>query len=496
MAGFSAKSQVVDGAVGYYNDALIFSQTSSTYGSTARMQGFGGTQTSLGADMSSAGSNPAGLGFFNRSVFSFTPSINLHTADATYLGSTISTYKNNFNFANMGVVFNTNKGDFTSEKFKGGSFAISLNRTNDFNDEITYQGRNGNNSIIDSFLAEAGSTSTNNLSGYALSAYENYLINPVYDDEENVIGYDSFVLGFPQQSETITRSGSQYDLNFSWGGNYNDMVYFGAGLGFVTLNYSTRKIYTEEQFLYEDDEGNTQVDDWISYTKIRDDLAINGSGVKGSLGLIVRPINILTLGVSYNTPTYYSLDEESEFRHDTQWNDVELDDGTILNDRNFTSDLFISQYNLKSPGKLSAGASVFLNKLGFISADVELVDYRRSQLKTSDFNVTADNQTIDGLYGRTINYRAGAEFRLDKLRLRAGYAYFGDPYKGTENFDRSGQNITGGVGFRSQDFFIDLAVVNRRQKEVFAPYYVEQNQPEADVLSKSTTISTTIGFNF
>lgn len=496
MAGLSAKSQVVEGSVGYYNDALIFSKTSSTYGSTARMQGIGGTQTSLGADMSLAGSNPAGLGFYNRSVFSFTPSINLHNADATYLGSTLSTYRNNFNFANLGVVFNTNKGDYTSEKFKGGSFAITLNRTNDFNSEVTYQGRNSSNSIIDSFIAEAGTTHPDNLSGYAHSGYENYLINPVYDDDDNVIGYDSFVLGFPQQSETIRRSGSQYDLNFAWGGNYNDKVYFGAGLGFVTLNYSTRRTYSEEQFLYEDDQGNTQVDNWIEQTRIVDDLSIDGSGVKGSVGLIVRPINILTLGVSYNTPTYYSLNEESEFRHDTYWNNVELDDGTVLNDRNYVSDLFISQYNLKSPGKLSAGASLFLNKLGFVSADVEFVDYSTSQLKTSDFNVNPDNQTINGLYGSTMNYRGGAEFRLDNLRFRAGYAYFGDPYSSNEDVDRSSQNITGGLGFRSKDFFIDLAVVNRKQKEVFAPYFIEQNQPEADVVNKSTTVLTTIGFNF
>jgi hypothetical protein len=68
--------------LGYYNDALIFSQTNA-FGSTARIQGIGGAQVSLGGDLSSAGVNPAGLGFYNKSAFSFTPSVNFHDAEGS-----------------------------------------------------------------------------------------------------------------------------------------------------------------------------------------------------------------------------------------------------------------------------------------------------------------------------------------------------------------------------------------------------------------------------
>ena len=118
LCPFLSIAQVADGSIGYYKDAFLFGQSNYTYGSTARMQALGGTQISLGADMSSAGSNPAGLGMLNRSVFSFTPSLNTHNTKATYLGGTLGTYRNNFNFANLGAAFNTNKGDYTSEKFK------------------------------------------------------------------------------------------------------------------------------------------------------------------------------------------------------------------------------------------------------------------------------------------------------------------------------------------------------------------------------------------
>lgn len=58
----------------YFEDAYRFSNTNYGMGSTARMQAIGGAQIALGGDISSAVSNPAGLGFFNKSVFVVTPS--------------------------------------------------------------------------------------------------------------------------------------------------------------------------------------------------------------------------------------------------------------------------------------------------------------------------------------------------------------------------------------------------------------------------------------
>ena len=60
------------------------------YGSSARVQGFGGASASLGGDISVAGVNPAGIGFFNRSVFSVTPGMNFHNADASYLSNSVT----------------------------------------------------------------------------------------------------------------------------------------------------------------------------------------------------------------------------------------------------------------------------------------------------------------------------------------------------------------------------------------------------------------------
>ena len=101
-ASLSIQAQVANGSFGYYNDALLFSRTS--FGGTARIQALGGAQVSLGGDQSSAGSNPAGLGFYNRSTFAFTPALNFHNADALYLDDNTSSYRNNFNFGKTWII--------------------------------------------------------------------------------------------------------------------------------------------------------------------------------------------------------------------------------------------------------------------------------------------------------------------------------------------------------------------------------------------------------
>ena len=81
-----ANAQIVPGASEYHEQALLFSQ--NNYTGTARIQGLGGAQVSLGGDLSSALSNPAGLGFYNRSEFNLTSSYNNFNTSTEYLGQT------------------------------------------------------------------------------------------------------------------------------------------------------------------------------------------------------------------------------------------------------------------------------------------------------------------------------------------------------------------------------------------------------------------------
>jgi hypothetical protein len=72
-------------AQGFVENALLFSRTKP--GGSARMQALGGAQVALGGDYSSALSNPAGLGFYNRSEFTFSPAINTYKVNSNHLGT-------------------------------------------------------------------------------------------------------------------------------------------------------------------------------------------------------------------------------------------------------------------------------------------------------------------------------------------------------------------------------------------------------------------------
>lgn len=514
LTGLLCRAQVVDGSGGYYSDALLISQNSPLFGSTARMQGLAGAQVSLGGDLSVAGVNPAGLGFFNKSVFSFTPSLNFRMADATYMGSTVSNFKNNLSVPNFGMVFHSNSDKEFNNDFKGGSFAITFSKLSDYNSEVFYQGRNTNNSIVDSFVDIANA---NLEDSYTDFAYEHFLIEQAdgYSFEDNgtsiyptgdfdgytsLVGINSELKFLPRQSEMITRSGGQNALNFAWGGNYGDKVYFGAGIAFLSVNYRERRVFTED--VYQDATGAT--DNLLQKVQIKDNLSIKGSGIGFNLGLIARPVEFITLGLSYQSPKFYSLQSTTSFDFITEWNSnysyfVDNDKGgELVQMGNYLgqSDVILTNYNLRSPEKVSVGATVFMGKIGFITADVEMVDYGKSQLKSSDFSMVQDNQTVNNIYSSVLNYRLGAEFRLSDLRFRAGYALMGDPYTDNQGVNGALNAVTLGAGYRVKNYFVDFALVNQSTSAKYSPYYISENQPYVNYDLHNTSFTGTVGFNF
>ena len=251
-------SQYVPGAFAYHEQALMFSNYD--YTGSARIQGIGNTQISLGGDISSALSNPAGLGFYNRSELSITPSYNIFTAESDYFSTNTTSSLGKFNIDNLGAVFNKSKDDAIPGKWRGGSFAISFSKINEFNSDIKFEGMNPNNDILDFYVqdANAQNVNSNELAGVTYGAFYTYLISEFLDafvdgsDTTFVPFYDrTFFSEFPSESyptkqkEVISSSGSQNQWSFSYGGNYGDFLYFGATLGIQSLRYNVVTQYSE-----------------------------------------------------------------------------------------------------------------------------------------------------------------------------------------------------------------------------------------------------------
>jgi len=499
-AFFTLSSFTILGAFaqsGYYEDAYRFSKINPS--GSARIIGIGGTQYSLGGDVSNIAGNPAGLGFFRKSEISLSLGYSDWKVDTEYLGQAKTYNTSNFSVPNASYVMASPKGDLDSKAFKGGSFGISFQRLASFNTEYGYfSNQAGESSIIDFYLQDAFGIPENQIQNYGLTglAYETYQINPIAFDEngneiQNPDTYDSFVLGFPFQDENITQEGSANQTTFSYGANFNHKFFVGGGVGIRSLNFSSLKTYNEEF----DDQP-------LASSTLRERLFINGVGVNLNLGLIYKPVDYLNLGFVFQSPTWYSLNEEYEASMTANYNNYEFEQENIfLNREEAVSDLVISKYGLNTPLKIGGGATFFVGKNGFISADVDWVDYSAGRLNSNDFEEGPDNQAIKSIYASTINYRVGGEARFDILRVRAGYAYYGDPYADSAGLDQSTQQFSGGIGAKFNSFSVDLALVSQQYNGLYRSYQVlDENDfnygPLTEMTNNIITGVLTFGFSF
>ncbi len=482
-------AQIDPTAFGYYAEALRFSRTIN--GGTVRFQTLGGANTALGGDISSAHVNPAGLGFNRSSQFSLTPSVNVNNSTANALfsaGSTLQDTRLNVNFDNIGIVFSGAKN--STGPNKGGSFAITLTRINDFQQNMAYRGINAENSIVDFFLEQSDGRLSwgyfddqgDNIFDINALAYYTYLINPDYEFDNG--GQNLFFSFLPlvntEVSELVQTRGGQYQWDFAYGGNYDDRLYYGISLGLQTIRFDQTKEYSEIPL----------EDSPLSSLVFTDRLTVNGTGVNLTGGLIYRFNDAVRLGVSATTPTAIRLSEiyyadldanyngfvfrPADYIDDPALQDAFRDEAVVLNREAYSTIDMEASYTLLTPFRASAGLSVFAGKMGFITADVEYVGYQNARFTggmQSGISFEGDNNTIKNIYKGTYNLKIGGELRLNKFRVRAGGAYYDDPFsERNQTIDRSILALSAGVGVYDQKYFLDFGIVNMTGDETYSPY--------------------------
>jgi hypothetical protein len=239
--------------------------------------------------------------------------------------------------------------------------------------------------------------------------------------------------------------------------------------------------------------------DPITSFEIEENYSISGSGVNFGLGLIYRPVDFIQVGASLVTPTFYQVTDNYDASVRSVWNDFDYygDQSEMLNAVNERFDQpLISEYNLTTPMRLNTGATFIVSKMGFISADIEFVNYSKAKY-TNDMSegFEPENSDIKSTYESVINYRVGAEYRYEKFRVRGGFNYMNDPLvRNNTNLRQTG--FSGGLGYRGKNFFIDLASIFTQANGRRVPYFVRDGQPSADQKFKTTSYMATIGFTF
>jgi hypothetical protein len=481
-------------AQSYSESALLFSRTQPA--GSARILGLGGTQTALGGDYSSALSNPAGLGMYNRSEFTFSPALSFYDTKSEFNGTSTDESTSKFNIPGISYVMHMGRDD-DERSFRGGSLGISFSRINDFNRSTIYRGRNTTNSIVDYFMEQANGDTPSQFDSYQYNtptglAFYNYLIGPQSITDPNNPD-DQYFTDAPvesdQQEEIITK-GTSYQWNFSYGANIEDKFFFGGGLGISTLRYKSQKTFSESYL-------DTDI---IESMQLNENLSVRGSGVNVTLGAIVRPVDFIQIGASFTSPTYYQITENYDASMSTSWNNYDYWDGSqnvTLNDESATTDIVTSEYNLTTPLKISAGIA-FISKYGFITADIERTNPAKARYSSdiSGISFSSENDEIKSLYRATNNYRIGAEFRYEIFRLRAGYNIQSSSFE-NEDLDNKITTISGGVGVRLKKFYADFALINRSFDNFYSPYTLNDgSEPVVKMENKTLTSMLTFGFTF
>lgn len=484
-------------------DALRYSRLD--FGGSARIQGMAGAQTALGADISTISGNPAGLGLYRRSEASFSLGASSANTNSLLNGrNATADQRSIFNVPSLGIVFTRRKTDDDESDWRSGSFGIGLTRQNNFQNRFSYAGPvNGTETLVEYLgqIAIAQGRTQNSLDDeyrdgietWEGLGYATYLLNvkPVRTNPNNPnspVVERVFVEAQNNvtQSETVISKGAQNQWDFSYGASYRDKIYLGASLGLSNINYNQERVYREV--------GVPVLQDSIFFQDLtlRDEFTTSGSGVNVKVGVIVRPVDAVRIGASIQSPTFYSLRDT----YTTSLASTLVD--PIPESFNAQTDPGEYQYSLTTPLRANGGLAFFAGKNGFLSADVEYVNYGGARFSTNEaVDSFADtNEAIKDTYQSVINLRVGGEFRYDVFRLRAGYARYGDPYK-SSTFDCDKRYLTAGAGIKQGNHFLDVAFVNSKVNSVYSPYaLLDDLQPVVTTKNTTNSVLFTVGFNF
>ncbi len=494
FGGIEANAQLSLGGHFYGEDAFKYSQTKIS--GSARMQGMGGGYAALGGDATNAYSNPAGLGFYNRSELSITPIFNSLNASSTYIGLTSQTSTSNANIGQLGLIMSS--GGSGSRK-KRSSLAITYSKQSNLLNDFSYAGQNKKSSMMDFFAEKAtrrgvdtktldGEFNTNTGSASTSTAmyYQAFLIDPV---KGSGAPYMKLEPNLPvNQNGSNASTGSLSQWNIGYGANFDDKTYLGFSVGFVRMNYENLGNH-DEQF----PTGKV-----FNGFKFNDDLFARGSGINLSAGAIIKVSENISLGANVTSPTWLTVNE-------TYNSGITIDQkpNTFTTDfKNVTTDENVFTYTVTTPLKANGGATFFLpGKKGFITADAEYVGYRNMGIKDPEDNTWGAGQkkAIQSVYKDAVNLKAGAEFRIENIRLRAGVKYLPDPFKTkVDNLDRSQMLFTGGVGYRSAKFFVDVAGVFNQFKTAYTPYELANtaNYASANITNNQKSFVISVGTFF
>lgn len=480
-------------------DALRYSQEEIQ--GTARFRALSGAFGALGGDMSAITLNPAGSAVFARSYASFTLS-NVDSKNETqYFNGFNSSSKSKFDFNQGGSVFVFSNSN-TNSPWKKFAMSIGYDKTANYNDLWVANGTNTNNNSIDLyFLGYADGLRLDEISALpgesisdayseigsfygfghqqAFLGYESYILEPDADDDANTTYFSNLANGTFDQEYIYATRGYNGKIVFNAAVQYEDNLFLGLNLNSHLLRYDRTTL------LFED---NNNLGSIINNIEFENTLSTVGTGFSFQLGGILKVTNDFRLGFTYDSPTWYTLEEETTQYLYTFSN---ADGSATINPQIVN---FYPSYKLQTPGKIAGSLAYIFGDKGLISFDYSLKDYSNSKFKpTSDSFFSSQNNIINNNLTTASTYRFGAEYRVKQVSLRGGYRFEESPYKnGVTSGDLTGYSV--GIGFNFGNIKFDVTY-DEASRSLQNQLYNVGLTDAALVDNKNSNITFTLGFN-
>ncbi len=468
-------------------EALQFSKN-DLYG-TARSMSMGGAFGALGGDLTGVAINPAGIAVYRSSEVSGTAVF----SNENFKAGNITNNKNTFNLDNLGFV-----GYFPTRNYSVPvvNFGFSYNKIKSFERKIGAYGASRNTSLMD-YMAFQGEGVDPTIMRFdpndkkydpfqsgapwlSVLGYNSYLIN---DNEDNEGHYYTPIHNEKvDNSLSLTERGSISNYDFTVGTSINNVLNLGVSLSLSDIYYNLYSVNSEDFA----NGANAGFD-------LTNQLTSEGTGVGVKLGLIYRPVNAFRFGLSYQSPTWYSM---------TDIYGAEIDENLTeyVSDPNYTPAVtstanFRNDYNFKTPDKWTASVAAILGQSMILSVDYEMTNYKSmnysepsgSTYGPEHFDDRA-NKFIKSDFKTSSTVRAGFEYRFTpQFSGRLGYAWMQNPYDETFKTDHgdavvAGSNsayrlegdanyFTAGLGYRfNRSFYADVAFVYKTQEDDLYSY--------------------------
>lgn len=427
---------------------------------TARFRGMSGSMGAIGGDLSAININPAGSVVFKYNIFTTSVSGFNQKNNSTYFGTKSSDNDFKLDLNQIGVVFVF---DNTDEKsgWKKTSLAFNYENTNNFDNHLFIKGTNTYNSIDNYFLGASQNVNFDDINNYSYGelffneqqtylGYFSHLME--YDASSNLYYSNVPTNGNYYQESRISSKGYNGKLTGNFAASYNDVLSVGMNLNVHFTDYTKSSTVFESNNNPIYSTGST-----IQSIKFNNDLYTYGRGFSINLGAIAKVTNEFRVGLAYESPTWYSMNDEltqSIVNHSINNPDHKeypsISGNTVV----------YPSYSIKSPGKwTSSWAYIFGNK-GFINVDVSSKDYSNTKFKPKNESpYTALNTYMNTNLKNTISYNIGGEYKIKQISLRAGYRFEESPYKVDATFgDLTG--YSGGLGYSFNNARVDLSYAN------------------------------------